>query len=163
MNDQEIAQLRAAVKAGHVVWAFDPTEAPKLVRRVGNPPKPEDGDEPEPSACAYMVAGGYVALYNADLAQFSVMKSLADDARQAADAARWQDGVENEFPKCGRQIHPSVGEPFYYVGDLTDGPNRFGTPEAAIDWVIAERIALKNAPVSEAPGQNKTPGCDIPS
>lgn len=153
MNDQEIAQLRAAVKAGHVVWAFDPTEAPKLVQRVGNSPKPEDGDEPEPGECAYLSYGGYVALWNAELVQFSVMKSLADDACQAADAARWQDGVENEFPKCGRQIHPSVGEPFYYVGDLTEGPNRYGTPEEAIDAAKVERVTLQSDIALASPGQ----------
>lgn len=153
MNEQEIAQLKAAVRAGPVVWAFDRTEAPKVVLRIGQAPKPEDGDEPEPGACAYLAGGGYAALWNCELSQFSVMKSLQDDASQAADAARWREGVENEFPKCGRQIHPRAGEPFYYVVDLCDNPNRFGTPEEAIDAAKAERLTSQIDIALASPGQ----------
>lgn len=43
---------------------------------IGSGPKPQEGDEPEPSLCAYFEDGTYVALYNCDMDDFGIMEGI---------------------------------------------------------------------------------------
>lgn len=70
MTDQEIDTLKKAFTPLYTFWQRDLAEAPRLVSRIGNPPKPGVDDEPDPSDCAYLHDGGYVALDNASFDQF---------------------------------------------------------------------------------------------
>lgn len=75
MNTAEIRVLKMMAERGGLIWAPEET-AYRKVSRIGAAPKPDEGDEPEPSEVAYLVAGGYVALYNCDFNEFGVLTML---------------------------------------------------------------------------------------
>lgn len=85
MDNEEIAALKAALKLSAVWWVSDFSRPPMRVKRIGAPPPVEDGDEPEPSECAYFTDGTYAALWNAELSQFTMSAPIPLDTPKAAD------------------------------------------------------------------------------
>lgn len=86
MNDDEIKVLKDAAKSGPLFWRFDASEPPQRVIRIGGPPPVEEGDVEEPGLCAYLEAGGYVALWNAEPAQFVTMAPIDYAAPNSAES-----------------------------------------------------------------------------
>jgi hypothetical protein len=76
MNDNDIKRLKKVVESGELVLWNPDQETAIPVCRIGPPPKPADGDVPEPSECAWFTNGKYAALYNCDLSDFVVAKRL---------------------------------------------------------------------------------------
>lgn len=66
-------------------------------------------------------------------------KPVKSARQMLQDALRWRFGVENGFPRRGRQIHPTIEAPYWYCGDLTDQSPRFGTAELAVDAAMEAR------------------------
>jgi len=72
MNDNEINKLKEAVKDDNVHFISESGRYIKILSIV--PPIIEFG-EPEPSECALLEIGGYLALYNCNLSEFIHMST----------------------------------------------------------------------------------------
>lgn len=151
MNTQEITLLRESLKVSAVLWQFDENSAAARVNRIGPPPGWQAGHTCDQDECAFLANGAFVPLGSATIAQFSTQAPLLLGATQAKNSERWVHGVEHGFPSCGRQIHPHVGEPYWYMGSLMDNPARFKAAEAAIDARIALVALATGAPGSSVP------------
>lgn len=55
---------------------YETCGAMREILAIGFGPKPKDGDEPEPSLCAYFNDGTYAALYNCDYSDFGIIERL---------------------------------------------------------------------------------------
>ena len=83
MTDEQIEQLKAVLDDGNngsLYWMPDHNTAHK-VTHIGEAPPPKEGDEPEPSEVAYVIAGignPYVALYNCDICEFKLVRPVTD-------------------------------------------------------------------------------------
>lgn len=76
MNDNQIDRLKKLVSEGtQIVWNPDDSICRKI-KFIYPAPKPTDGDEPEPSDCAYFANGDYVALWNCEPYAFKVVSSV---------------------------------------------------------------------------------------
>lgn len=73
MEDSQIEKLKQLIDQGiQIVWNPDSTVCRKIVS-ISSPPKPLDGDEPEPSDCGYFSNGEYVALWNCEPIDFKTI------------------------------------------------------------------------------------------
>ncbi len=81
MTDHEIFIVKTTLRGGLNKWEKLCWESPtngqiRDIISIGNPPIETDGDEPEPSECAYFSNGDYIALYNVELSSIFIRSPI---------------------------------------------------------------------------------------
>lgn len=121
MTDAEITFLKAAFVPGRTYWQHDRSDGPIQVLRIGAAAKPEEGDEPEPSECAYLVKGGYVALWNADLQQFTTQREIRATAPKYSLYRQMVESFETRWLKRPGALRTDLGLVAFKPGDNANG------------------------------------------
>lgn len=76
VQEKELIKIFAKAKAeGKLIIYFGCRDI-GIVTYIGDGPKVEAGDVPEPSLCAYLEQGKYVALYGCDMSDFGILERL---------------------------------------------------------------------------------------